>query len=117
MPPDMHVFGNLMQIVVGSTACFIVIGLVARILWRVGSNIRPRNAPATSLDRDDRLYHLETAVDTIAIEVERISEAQRFVVGLLSESNQLKRGERADRNELPLPNSASRTPGQTNTPH
>ena len=33
-----------------------------------------------------RLHRLERAVDTIAIEVERISEAQRFMLGLLSES-------------------------------
>ena len=115
MSPDIYVFSNLMQVIVASTACFVGIGLVGRILWRVGSNIKPRNAPTTSLEHDDRLHHLETAVDTIAIEVERISEAQRFVVGLLAESNQLKRGERADRAELPLP--SNRSPGQTNTPH
>ena len=31
------------------------------------------------------MKRLELAVDSIAIEVERISEAQRFMVGLLSE--------------------------------
>ena len=112
---DVYVFSNVMQVIVASTASFVAIGLGARILWRVGSNIKPRNAPTTSLDYDDRLHHLETAVDTIAIEVERISEAQRFVVGLLAESNQLRRAEKADRAELPMPN--SRAPGQTNTPH
>ena len=117
MSPDIYVFGNLMQVIVASTACFVGIGLVGRILWRVGSNLKPRNTPTPSLDRDDRLHHLETAVDTIAIEVERISEAQRFVVGLLAESNQLRRAEKADRAELPLPGSSIRTPGQTNTPH
>jgi len=84
---DVYVFSNVMQVIVASTACFVGIGLVGRILWRVGSNITPRIVPAPSLDRDDRLHHLETAVDTIAIEVERISEAQRFVVGLLAESS------------------------------
>jgi hypothetical protein len=115
MSPDIYVFSNIMQVVVASTACFVGIGLVGRILWRVGSNLKPRNTPTPSLDRDDRLHHLETAVDAIAIEVERISEAQRFVVGLLAESNQLRRGEKADRAELSLPN--NRAPGQTNTPH
>jgi hypothetical protein len=71
----------------------------------VGSNIKPRNAPTTSLEHDDRLHHLETAVDSIAIEVERISEAQRFMVGLLGDSTQARS----------IPRSTSG--GRTNTPH
>jgi hypothetical protein len=114
MSPDIYVFGNIMQVIIVSTVCFVATALGGRILWRVGSNIRPRNAPTTSLEHDDRLHHLETAVDTIAIEVERISEAQRFMVGLLAESSQARK---ADRAELPLPVSSNRTPGQTNTPH
>ena len=34
---------------------------------------------------DDRLRHLEQAVDAIALEVERISEAQRFTTKVLTE--------------------------------
>ena len=41
--------------------------------------------PYTLAFEDDRMQRLETAVDAIAIEVKRISEAQRFMVGLLSE--------------------------------
>ncbi|MCU0622649.1 MAG: hypothetical protein MUF53_02160 [Gemmatimonadaceae bacterium] len=33
-----------------------------------------------------RLAHIETAVDTMAIELERIAEGQRFVTRLLSET-------------------------------
>jgi hypothetical protein len=54
------------------------------------------NAAATPLV-DARLARLEQAVDAIALEVERISEAQRFTTKLLNEqlrgSNQLKLGE------------------------
>jgi len=109
MSPDIYVFGNIMQIVVASTACFVGIGLVGRILWRVGSNIKPRYAPTTSLEHDDRLHHLETAVDSIAIEVERISEAQRFMVGLLGDPA------RVNRADASLPSRS--TGGRTNTPH
>ena len=59
---------------------------------------------------EGRQQRLETAVDAIAIEVERISEAQRFMVGLLSEPAAVRRVERA---ELP---SAERG-GRVNTPH
>jgi len=34
---------------------------------------------------DNRLRHLEQAVDAIAIEIERISEGQRFTTKLLAE--------------------------------
>ena len=36
---------------------------------------------------DDRLSRIEQAVDAIAIEVERISEAQRFTTKLLADKN------------------------------
>lgn len=38
---------------------------------------------------DERLARLEQAVESIAIEVERISEGQRFVTKLMSEKAQL----------------------------
>ena len=37
---------------------------------------------------DDRIARIEAAVEAIAIEVERISEGQRFTTKLLSEQNQ-----------------------------
>ena len=104
-----------MTIIEASIASLVVIAVGARIIWRRGSRTTASN-PLERAEHDTRLHHhLETAVDTIAIEVERISKAQRFVVALLAESNQLKRGERAGAEELPLP--STRTPGQTNTPH
>jgi hypothetical protein len=46
---------------------------------------------------DDRLARLEQAVESIAIEVERISEGQRFTTKLLTEraqADQIRLGER-----------------------
>lgn len=106
---DPYAFSNYMQVVIVATVCFVATGLVGRILWRVGSRIRPFSRE--SVISEDRFHRLETAVDTIAIEVERVSEAQRYMMGLLDASNQLRR---ADRAELPLPN---RSAGQVNTPH
>jgi hypothetical protein len=62
------------------------------------------------------MQRLETAVDTIAIEMERVSEAQRFMVGLLSESLPARRAERggAGGGELAAPDSRS---GRVITPH
>lgn len=42
---------------------------------------------------DERLSRIEQAVDAIAIEVERISEAQRFTTRLLADKNGAKASE------------------------
>jgi hypothetical protein len=107
MNPDVIEFTQVMVVIMGSIATFAVVVLGSRVLWRWGSRVKP----AQSLDareHDDRLHHLETAVDSIAIEVERISEAQRFMVGLLGDPA------RVGRADASLP---SRSSGRTNTPH
>lgn len=81
MDNDVLVFAQAMVVVIPTVAAFVGIGLAARILWRKGS----RDRPATQAVDDRRLERLETAVDAIAIEVERISEAQRFSASLLAE--------------------------------
>jgi len=54
---------------------------------------RPRERP--TLD-ENRLQHLEQAVDAIAVEVERISEGQRFATKLLAQrQSDAARGESA----------------------
>lgn len=55
---------------------------LARNLWKRGS--RP---PAPVIDKEtaERLRRLEQSIDSIAVEVERISEGQRFVTKLMSE--------------------------------
>ena len=107
MSADITGFAQVMTVIVMSTGAFVAIGLGTRILWRKGSVAKPRR---DSHYDDDRQQRLETAVDAIAIEVERISEAQRFMVGLLSEPLSARRVERA---ELP---SGERS-GRVNTPH
>jgi hypothetical protein len=46
---------------------------------------RPIGAARLSGNLDERLTRIEQAVDAIAVEVERISEGQRFTTKLLSE--------------------------------
>lgn len=103
MDNDVLNFAMVMAVCVVSTVSFIVIGLATRFLWYRST---PRTTTVATHD-EDRMQRLETAVDTIAIEVERISEAQRFMVGLLSESLP------APRAELAAPDRA----GQVITPH
>jgi len=54
----------------------------ARLMWRRA--IHPRQAPP-SADSSHRLERVEQAIDAVAVEVERISEGQRFVTRLLTE--------------------------------
>lgn len=56
----------------------------ARNLWRRGS---PAAAPAQNPESGQRMERLEQAVDAIAIEIERISEGQRFVTRILTEGS------------------------------
>ena len=55
---------------------------VARMIWK-----RASAPPVPRLDAEtqERMRRLESAVDTVAIEVERISEGQRFMTKLLAD--------------------------------
>jgi len=56
----------------------------ARALWKRSNRPGPPHAVFT--ETAQRLERLEVSVDAIAIEIERVSEGQRFVTKLLSES-------------------------------
>jgi len=107
MDGDVLVFAQVMTVIVCSVGALIGIGLTARVLWRMGS--RKRDPFPARVD-DARMERLESAVDAIAIEVERISEGQRFTVGLLTERLPARAAERV---ELAAPGSTKRA----NTPH
>jgi len=69
--------------IIGGTIMFgLVLQAVVSIIGK-----RRRNAVAdTGIDRlEDRLSRIEQAVEAISVEVERISEGQRFTTRLLSE--------------------------------
>ena len=57
---------------------------MARNIWRRGSR---HAAPTQSPESTERMERLEQAVDAIAIEIERVSEGQRFVTKLLTEGS------------------------------
>jgi hypothetical protein len=76
----------------------MVIGLIATVTWAIvalavvfpfvrawSRRIENRNAPAMPADVTARLARIEAAVDSIALEVERISESQRFLTKLQAE--------------------------------
>lgn len=50
---------------------------------------RPPAAPVLSANVENRLERIEQAVEAVAIEVERISESQRYVTKIMAESRAL----------------------------
>jgi hypothetical protein len=59
----------------------------ARLLWRRASGVAPAT-PVVSQEQARRFDRLEQSVDAIAIEIERISENQRYLTKLLAEPKQ-----------------------------
>lgn len=79
-----RMFGYTKDEFFGGVSFILLLPLVlaaARLVWRRGGvAARPRNT-----ESDERLARLEQAVESVAIEVERIGESQRFTARLLSE--------------------------------
>ena len=106
MSPDVAEFAQVMAVLVATGTASIVLALGTRVLWRLGS--RPRKPTGPQISREE-LERLQTSIDAIAIEVERISEGQRFTTSLLSNQLGLPSGEAGGQ----LPKRGSRV----DTPH
>lgn len=76
------------------TICFV--GSL-RFLRRVVELKHERSLAASTIELRERLERIESAVEATALEVERVSEANRFVAKLL-----------ADRSSVPLPSRSER---------
>jgi hypothetical protein len=83
----MSIPGQLIPMVLFGCVTVAVIGVpIARAYARkLDRGDTPQ--PLTSSDVTARLERMEQAIDSIAIEVERISEGQRFTTKLLAERN------------------------------
>ncbi len=80
MDPDVANFGVVMVIIV------VVVAAFASITVRFMRSIKPatrKELPSPLYE--ERLDQLQQSVDAIAVEVERIAEAQRFSAKLLAE--------------------------------
>jgi len=79
-PQDTAVFGQIALVVVVSLGSLTGIGVMLHAYLQRAKR-RAMSLHVTAGD-DDRMRRLEQAVDSIAIEVERISEGQRFLTKL-----------------------------------
>jgi hypothetical protein len=89
MPPDPN-------LIVHEVFSWVVPGLVIMVLGfpvvrLITKWLEPKPVPPRELSAiNGRLERIEAAVDSIAVEVERISEAQRFSARLQSEQQQTR---------------------------
>lgn len=86
MDPDAITFAVVCTTIVATVGCLVAIGVAARLLLMRAKRLATR-APGD----DNRLRQLQESVDAIAIEVERISEAQRFTTKLLADKERAER--------------------------
>ena len=79
---------------VGETVAVLatVFGILVLVVWPLARAIASRierggrgHVPALTSDAADRFDRIERAVEAVALEVERISEGQRFVTRLMAE--------------------------------
>ena len=80
MDPDVANFGVVAVIIVGMVASFAGI-----ITWFLRNFKAPRRSELPSPLYEQRFDQPQQSVDAIAVEVERIAEAQRFSAKLLAE--------------------------------
>jgi hypothetical protein len=86
---------------------------IARRIWR--RTTRP-SAQVASPENTQRIERIEHAVDAIAIEVERVSEGQRFMTKLLSESHSLPALGAEQKQPEPVPASKDQSASASDKP-
>jgi hypothetical protein len=85
MGPDVTAFAQVVVIIVSLVGSLALIGVAAAYA------LRPLKRPPRIQQSDERLEHLQQSVDAIAVEVERIAEAQRFTTKLLADRTEASR--------------------------
>ncbi|HTK53544.1 MAG TPA: hypothetical protein VL308_16750 [Gemmatimonadaceae bacterium] len=91
---------GIVSVVGAASVAFPIAVAMARRIWRGASR---RDAAPVAPQSAERMERLEQAVDAIAIEIERVSEGQRYVTRLLTEGSApaLPVGQRAAEPVLP----------------
>ena len=87
MDPDVISFAGVMLTIIVSVA--VLAGVYVGTKWALATAKGHERRPS-SLD-SGRLEQLQQSVDSIAIEVERIAEAQRFMAKLTAERSEAPR--------------------------
>jgi hypothetical protein len=86
-PPSLPSRGDRSVAIPAGAALLMAFVLPISIGWarRIARGGRPQPVASLPHDQSSRLERMEQAIDTIAIEMERVSEGQRFVTKILAE--------------------------------
>ena len=107
MDPDVARLGQLFIIIGAFTAAMTLVGALAKRVFDPPRTPKPRDhGPIVD---EARFSRLEDAVETIAVEVERIAEAQRFSAKLLAERAREVPVDNGLALQDPIPRSGSRS--------
>jgi len=87
-PDDTAVFGQIALVVILSIGALSGIGVGVHYYVQRTKQRMLGQTPQRAIGDDERLLRLEQAVDSIAVEVERISEGQRFLTKLQTQQTQ-----------------------------
>ena len=79
--PDMRQIGGIMA------AEAVALALIGLVFWRLGMRRMREQFDRMFTNQSSQLNQLQNAVDVIGVEVERISEGQRYVAKVLSEGS------------------------------
>lgn len=93
MPVEFMIIEIVQTLTIGLVALAFGVPIIKMIARRVEQ--RGDVPPKALTGIADRLEHIERAVDTMAVEIERISEGQRFTTRLLAERAESSRGPKA----------------------
>ena len=74
----------LISVIVGGTTIASVVASISKVFIKRGLS-GPSEGSVARID--DRLSRMEQAIDAMAVEMERISEGQRFTTKLLAEKS------------------------------
>ena len=85
MDPDVANFAVVAAVIVGMVASLS--GILVWLVRNMKTKALPREQP-NILQFEQRFDQLQQSVDAIAVEVERIAEAQRFSAKLLAERSE-----------------------------
>jgi hypothetical protein len=97
MPIEIVWMNTLEMLIPAIVITILGVPLVRVIARRLDRRDAPTSAPALA-KIEERLGRLEAGIDAIAVEVERISEGQRFAAKLLAERSAEPTGARAPGN-------------------
>ena len=82
---DEDILGMILTFVAGMSVLGCVTGIIVTIIKRRSYHLPEPNLSRRLDEISERLSRIDTSVDTMAVEVERISEAQRFTARVLAD--------------------------------